>query len=160
MVAKIARLRISISLELTSLRFDFSLRRSYFSTKRLRRPSDPPLRKATAEGETAGDTPAATGNAQHRYSRKRDAYATFEVSMHRNRLMMSVDWFAHLPIRARKLAHLFELVHSSGFNSSSIVGTPFAPRSMLRVSRHLRLLCDSLGKPNGLNLPKLQARGL
>jgi len=34
--------------------------------------------------------------------------------------MMSVDWFAHLPIRARKLADSFELVYSNGFNSPSM----------------------------------------
>jgi hypothetical protein len=36
--------------------------------------------------------------------------------------MMSVDWFAHLQVRARKLANFFELVYSNGFNSPSMVG--------------------------------------
>ena len=44
-----------------------------------------------------------------------------QVSMHRKRLMMSVDWCAHLPIRARKLANVLNLVHSNGFNSPSMV---------------------------------------
>ncbi len=36
--------------------------------------------------------------------------------------MMSVDWFAYLPIRAREPAFFFELVYSNGFNSPSMVG--------------------------------------
>jgi hypothetical protein len=70
------------------------------------RPRDVSLAKCSREvtsDEIAGDTPAATGNAQLRkYSR-----AGVEVSMHPKRLMMNVDWFAHLPIRARKLAKFF-----------------------------------------------------
>jgi hypothetical protein len=62
--------------------------------------------------EIAGDPPAATGNAN----------VHVEVSMHRKRLMMSVDSFAHLLTRAGKLANFFELVQSNGFNSSSMVG--------------------------------------
>jgi hypothetical protein len=44
-----------------------------------------------------------------------------EVSMHRNRLMMIVDSFAHLPIRSSKLANSLG-AHSNGFNSPSMVG--------------------------------------
>ena len=56
--------------------------------------SDPPTHKATADkrvtsDEIAGDTPAATGNAELRYSSKRDGCATLEISMHRNRLTMT-----------------------------------------------------------------------
>ena len=36
--------------------------------------------------------------------------------------MMSVDLFAHLPSRVRKLANFVELVHSNGLNSPSMVG--------------------------------------
>jgi len=57
-----------------------------------------------------------------------------EVSMHPNLLhqgfgvsgaaayVMSVNWFAHTPIRARKLATVFQFVQSNGFNSPSMVG--------------------------------------
>jgi hypothetical protein len=41
--------------------------------------------------------------------------ASVEISMHRNPLMMSVDLFAHLLIRARKPRNLRALAHSNGF---------------------------------------------
>ena len=45
-----------------------------------------------------------------------------KASACQERLMMSVDWFAHVQIRGRKLAIFFALVHSNGFNSPSMVG--------------------------------------
>jgi hypothetical protein len=44
-----------------------------------------------------------------------------DVRMHRNPLMMR-DCFASLEFRARKCTKFFEMAHSSGFNSPSIVG--------------------------------------
>ena len=45
--------------------------------------------------------------------------ASVEISMHRNPLMMSVDLFEHLLIRARKPRNLRALAHSNGFPSRS-----------------------------------------
>jgi len=55
--------------------------------------SDPPTHKATADKRVMRSHAIpmrlkGTLNAELRYSRKRDECAKFEVSMHRNRLMM------------------------------------------------------------------------